>query len=137
MIKRCFTALVIAFFPTGLFCSDFDQELENAYRSLFSKEFGYTLIGEKPISFEENAINEYLFYHPEVVAKFTYSLDKTFKNSHTVILKTFLEPDYYIEIIHKPAVAQLLRKDQRLQNFIKLNFQSNSDFFKKLEDPKT
>ena len=121
---------------SSFFCDTLDRELENAYRALFAKEFGYTLIGEKPASIEEGIENEYLYTHPHALKKFLGSLQETFKNSKRHILKIFAEDTFYwIEIINRDSIKKVL-KNNNLKEFIEKKFKTENEFYKKLEDPK-
>lgn len=88
-----------------------EQEIELAYRAIFSKEFGYTLIGLKPIS-EEDMQYEYLQINPEILQKFVVSLQKVFAHSRNFVLKVFPfgENSYRLELIHKKALLELVAK---------------------------
>lgn len=120
-----------------LFCMEQSDVLEHAYQTLFYKEFGYTLIGEKPVSIEEEIESRYLYDHPEALEQFLASLQASFQNSKTLVLKIFREDrNCFIECIHKEALGALLNKNTALQNFVKENFASVEEFYAKVFDPK-
>lgn len=138
MLYKLFFTLLFICHTCTLFSENNDREIESAYMALFSNDFGYTLIGEKPISIEDGLISEYLFTHPATRKKFFDSLQNTFKNSKKFLFKIIEEDQFYwLEIIHKQALNNLIRNNQQLQQFIKKKFVNADCFYKKLKNPKT
>lgn len=119
-----------------MLCDSIDPELEMAYADEFSREFGFTLIGVKPASIEEFN-SDYFYLHPTVISDFLKSLTKTFSQSKKFVFKTFNQNSSFFtaELIHKPSLRKLISENQALRDFIKINFEDESDFHKKLHDP--
>lgn len=123
LLFSCLSLLLLG--PINSFTFSQDRDLESAYRTFFSKEFGYTLIGEKPVSIEDGIESEYLATHPTLLKKFLSSLQQTFSSSRQILLKIFWEGDFYwIEMIHKPALKKLIGHNRQLRHFIRGKFGS-------------
>ena len=104
---------------------------------LFTSEFGFTLIGEKPISISENE-NFYLNTHPELLKRFLQSLHNTFRNAPHFVLKTFQRNGdwgYWIELLHKPSIRKLVKENSYLQELIANKFGTEEEFYTQIEDP--
>ena len=114
-----------------------ESELESTYRSIFSGDLGYTLIGEKPIS-SSNIADNCLLVPSRIAKKCISSLQETFKISDTYIFKV-LGPieDGHIELIHKPSVREVVSKNASLRNFIRERFKTTESFFSYMEDEST
>ncbi len=114
-----------------------DREIESAYISLFSKEFGYTLIGAKSASIDELDY-EYLFTDQEGLRTFLNSLEKAGNGSKNFVLKIFCESNcfYRVELINKKSIENLISENHALQHFIETKYTNRAEFFKRLEDPK-
>ena len=132
-LKRIFVLFLVGI--NSVLCSTSDPELEKAYLGQFSREFGFTLVGEKPVSIEE-LDNEYLELNPSVIPKFLNSLKEVFSRSSKFIFKVFDEDSSHFtaELIHKPSLKKLIIENQHLKNFINTNFRDELDFFNKLEN---
>lgn len=135
--KKLKTLLALLLGTFNLLCADpIASELESAYVTLFSKEFGYTLIGEKPASKKEFN-DEYLYSHPHVISKLSESLKRNFQDSKKIFFKVFNENNHHFtaELIHLPAIKKIASDNVYLKDFIKKNFQNEADFYEKLKDP--
>jgi hypothetical protein len=119
----------------------FDQsgkrEVEDFFSNLFSREFGYTLIGAKPISedeFEGKYYQEVGFFQ-EIDENCFCELRKIFDKSSNFVLKILCDgPCYSIELINRRAVRELVQQNRVLQEFIKKRFKSIDDFYSQIED---
>jgi hypothetical protein len=108
------------------------REIEEFFLSLFAKEFGYTLLGIKPISTDE-VFGEYFQKTSE---KCFDELKKAFVDSPNFVLKIFSEgPCHSVELINRKAVRELVRNNHVVQAFIKKEFKCEDDFYSKIEDP--
>ncbi len=119
------------------FCDVVNLELEMAFADEFSREFGFTLVGVKPVSIEEFN-SEFIYLHPSILPSFLQSLKKAFSQSKKYVFKVFNQEGHYCtaELIHKPALKKLISENQTLQNFIQTSFKDESEFYEKLHDPK-
>ena len=105
---------------------EFTQKLEMFFSNLFCKEFGYTLIGEKPISVGEVEETEERCFS---------ELEKAFDVSPNLVLKIFSDgPCRYIELINKRALRELVRRNPVVQNFVKKRFKNEREFYSQIED---
>lgn len=126
--------LVLFLLSSRLFGTPSNDALECAYRMLFSRELGYTLLGEKPIS--EDSLSYYFKVFPEAQKTFITSIKNTFKGSSNLVLKVFpFGKGYVLELINKKAVRRIVSKHVFVQKFIKNRFVCVTDFYEKLEDP--
>lgn len=133
--------LFLCLSPFFALCSIPDDQMEDMYKAFFSTEFGYTLIGAKPASFDDEQYS-YLSLHPKSLRKFLVSLQHTFQDSYNFILKTEyqentegLPSDYYIELINKKALQEMISHSWMVQAFIRAEFGTQDLFFQALEDP--
>ena len=112
-----------------------DTRIEKVYREIFSKELGYTLIGEKPVSMEMGP-NDYLDSHPYLTRLFLAHLRRTFYQSKRYIVKTFYDDGghYTIELIHRPALKTLITSTSQLKRFIETKYRGEANFYKMLEN---
>ena len=99
-----------------------DSELEFALKSLFIEELGYTLIGAKPVTSEEDPY--YLEMNSELIKRLHSFLKSAFQNSDKFILRMSKECDtgFDVELIHKTALRTVIRKNPELRSFIKEKF---------------
>jgi len=109
-----------------------DKCIEEFFRSLFSREFGYTLVGIKPISIVEIG-NEY----PQKVDDECFiSLKDKFAKSPNFAIKIYsVGPLHCIELINRKAVRELVRRNSVLREYIKKEFRDEKDFYSKIEAP--
>jgi len=137
-IPIALTVVMILLFQAALFCLVSEAEMERAYMIIFSKEFGYTLIGEKPVSIDEGVINNHFSANPDLVKEFVVSVKDELKDSNTIVFKAFLEEDgsHFLEMINKPALMNLVSHNQKLKDFIATNFRTEAEFYKQMEDPR-
>ncbi len=128
--------MIFFFFSHG-FSSTIDREIESAYRITFTDDIGYALIGAKPIA-TDDLQDLHFETHPQVLDQSITSLKSIFKDSDRFVLKTAgFCGEYKLELIHRKALGQLVAKNTFLQRYIKSEFQSEKEFYKKLEDPET
>ena len=108
------------------------RELEDFFFSLFSKEFGYTLIGIKPISSSEVSSE----YFQKISEKCFDELEKAFVDSPNFVLKVFSDgPFHCVELINKKSLKELVRNNPIVRAFIEKEFKSEENFYSRLEDP--
>ena len=114
-----------------------DFTVEGELQRVFSGCFGYTLIGEKPVSIEYCGGLEFCL-NPEYQKLFFLHLEGLFNHSERFLLKNIRCANFYSEIIliDKPALANLIKKNPYLSNFVKKQYGSMENFFHSLEDPK-
>ena len=122
---------VIWIFSAQLIASPQDIDLEIGLRCVFSTDFGYTLIGSKPVSLEQG-LDCYLEEEVEKRERLFNFLKKTFANSERFIFKT-LKKHGYIELINKKALSIQIRKYKKLNDFVKKTYVSCDAFLKALE----
>jgi hypothetical protein len=110
----------------------FDPELEDLCKNLFSREFGYTLVGEeKPIS-TGAVCREYPY---EISEKCITALKKMFERSPNFVLKVFSYGSlYFIELINRKSLRDLVNKNNIVRSFVKKEFDGEADFYSKVED---
>ena len=107
-------------------------DVEDFFLRLFSGEFGYTLIGLKPVSIDEG----YGECFHEINERCYDELRKAFVGSHDFVLKIFSDGPYHsIELINKKAVRELVRNNPVVRGFVKSKFKSEESFYSKIEDP--
>jgi hypothetical protein len=114
------------------------QDVEDFFLNLFSREFGYTLIGVKPISIDEVEGKYYqeIGFSQEIDDYCFDELRKAFEGSSNFVLKIFSDgPCHSVELINRRAVRQLVQRNLVLQSFIKKRFKSDEDFYSQIEDP--
>ena len=111
------------------------QDLETDLLPIFSNDFGYTLIGEKPVSIEQN-LDLFLDFHPERKNQLFFFLKTIFKQSSKFILKIFADKDQ-LELINKVALSKQILEYKKLNDFVYATYGSENAFFKKLEDERT
>lgn len=113
-------------------------QFESSLMFLFRDELGDTLIGEKPMSVN-NCQNFNLIHNKEIAESVFNFLRKAFQNSKTYIFKIiYVCPGFtQVQLIHKPSLSRLIKKNRRLQNFISETYGSERIFFQKLNDVQT
>ncbi len=99
----------------------FYQGFESFLRNVFTSEFGYTLVGAKPISIEELP-REGMY---EVRDEYLTALKNLFEKSPTFVLKVIdrgplLYP--YIELINTRKLRSIIRQNPVVNKFVKKNF---------------
>ncbi len=116
-------------------CED-DQKLENGLKILFSKEMGYTLLGEKPVSIDEWS-EDYLRSSSDI-EKMLQFLQRTFRGSPRFIFKSVLKDDglYRIELIHKQALKEVIYGNRDLCSIVKKKFKNPEILLHELETSK-
>jgi hypothetical protein len=109
------------------------EEREAFFADLFSREFGYTLVGTKPISIDENSGR----FSSKIWKSSIEDLKGLFSKSTNFIFKAFFHNDdyYSIELINRKAVRELVRRNSVVRSYIKKMFASEADFYSKIEDP--
>ena len=128
--------LVLFFLSSRLLSASCNDALECAYRMLFSRELGYTLLGEKPIS--EDSLPYYFKVVPEEKQAFIASIVNTFAGSRNLVLKVLpFGRGYVLELINRKAVRRVIAKHGVVQKFIKEKFGCETDFYVKLEEANT
>lgn len=108
--------------------------IEPYLREIFSHDLGYTLFGEKPISFTSCYR---LKFHPKVQRRLFEFLKTTFHDSPRFILKIFDHPycPHNIILIHKDALHRTICKEPILYAFVKEYYGDENRFFSDLQDP--
>ena len=108
------------------------RETDEFFLNLFSKEFGYTLIGIKPISSSEIFGENF----QKISEKCFDELEKAFAGSPNFVLKVFSAgPFRCVELINKKALKELVRNNPVVRAFIKKEFKDEEGFYSKIEDP--
>ena len=103
-------------------------EFEESLGKLFKTEAGYTLIGKKPISVDisfEHSIRE----HREELREFLLS---AFRDSESFILQ-WPEGEGSFALIHKAALAKVIRENKELCDFVAKKFSSVETLFSHLQ----
>jgi hypothetical protein len=108
------------------------QDLENDLVPIFSNDLGYTLIGEKPVSIEQN-LDLFLDSHPDRKNQLFFFLKTVFRQSSRFILKVFADRDQ-IELINKASLSKQILRYKMLNDFVHTTYGTEDAFFKKLED---
>ena len=85
-----------------------DSEVESALKSLFIRELGYTLVGEKPVTSDES--HYYLTEDPQVIEKLCAFLTTSFQNSKKFIFKASVRRgcSFEVELIHKSSLKRVI-----------------------------
>lgn len=110
----------------------FDKEFEDFCFDLFSREFGYTLIGIKPISTDELPCK----YCNEKGERCLAILREMFQGSPNFVLKIICSgPFRSIELINRKSLRKLVGRNCALRSFIMEVFGSEERFFSKIENP--
>lgn len=101
------------------------QKVEEGLQALFFSDFGYTLLGVKPISQSDNLSAHLLGGEEEAKEVFTF-LQRAFQNSPKFILRLL----YYnaVELIHKKSLERQIDLYPDLQRFIEKRYGSKANF---------
>jgi hypothetical protein len=127
-------AFLVALLPAVVvFCIEEGQVIENSLRSIFSSDFGYTLVGAKPVSLDDS-YDWYLDFYPELQRPVLLFLANTFKNSDNYIFRSRW---YGRELVHKKSLLSQIDNSIRLRSFIKQKFGTTEKFFEALEQSST
>jgi hypothetical protein len=126
-----FFSLVFSIFSIQLIAEEPTQALESGLMYIFSNDFGYTLIGEKPVSVEQR-LNWDLGENPDKKNQLFSFLDSAFHQSNNFIFK-ILGKDGYIELVHKKSLIKQIYKNDNLNEFIKKKYGSIKKFLKFLK----
>lgn len=99
--------------------------IENDLCSFFSSSFGYTLIGEKPVSYEEYISNE------EII----FSLKQYFSNSNEFIFSVLpcRYKGFEVCFIHKKSFFTLCRNDELCHEFLERQGVTPKEFLRTFE----
>jgi hypothetical protein len=126
-----FLFVVSLFFSAPLISNPVNTDLENGLRYVFSDDFGYTLIGEKPVSIQQSlgCYDRAEIEKREVLSVF---LKRVFSNSASFIFK-ILQNHGYMEIIHKKALLLQINKYEKFSNFVLKKYGSSCNFLQALE----
>ena len=113
---------------------DLTQEAENFFSNLFCGDFGYTLLGIKPIS--DDGVHGQ--YNQKTAGAYLSKLTEIFRKSNNFVLKVFYhgETYYAVELINKSSVRKVVQQNSVVRSFVKTHFKSEEDFYSQLEDPK-
>ena len=130
-MKRIISCLTVLLSCTLAFCSE-EIDVENCLRSIFSSDFGYTLLGEKPVSLDDSH-DWYLDYKPEVQKPVTAFLTNVFKDSNTFVFKS--RGWFGKVLINLKALSRQISRYKKLRRFVKQKFGSEENFFNILKDP--
>lgn len=116
----------------GAFTTNSDIELY--LREIFTDDLGFTLLGEKPISFIECYS---LKSFSEAKNRMLDFLQTTFYNSPRFILKIFeVRPRLYtIILVHKNALNQIILEEPILNEFVVEKFGEVQNLLDNLADP--
>jgi hypothetical protein len=111
--------------------ASFFQGFESFLFNLFSSEFGYTLVGAKPISIEE--LPKMGMY--EVKEEYLVILKRMFENSPTFVLKIIdrgptFDPE--IELINIKALRGVIRENPTVNKFVRKKFLTEANFYSQL-----
>ena len=107
--------------------SDF---LEDSLRQIFSSDFGFVLVGAKPVAIDDSP-NEYLTLHPEKRAEITAFLDGVFRDSKEFV---YVPSDYCLGLlISRKALIRQVLKYPRLEEFVLNRFGSVKLFLHKIK----
>lgn len=112
--------------------SSSDSDLESGLMYLASGDFGYTLVGAKPVSIEQSLSLYLIKNHDKRNEVFSF-LERTFRKSTKFIFK-LLDRHGYIELINKKAFLRLVRKHKRLSDFVKKKYKSEAVFLNVLQN---
>ena len=112
---------------------DLTLETENFFSDLLCGNFGYTLIGIKPIS-EDEVHGQ---YNQKTAGVYLSKLKETFRQSNNFVLKVFYHGKTYyrVELINKSSVRTVVQQNSIVRSFIRKHFKSKEDFYSQLEDP--
>ena len=135
--RSCWIFWILFFSLTiqQLIGESFDREIESAYMDIFSGEFGYTLIGVKPISLDY-VPSTYMRSSPELCEKLAVVLRKTFAETSNFVLKILptYGQGYSLELINKKALREIVCKHAALKLFIKKEFKTEEKFLLEIEN---
>ena len=126
-----FLFLVSLFFSAQLIPNPVDADLENGLRYVFSDDFGYTLIGEKPVSIQQS-LGCYDGAEAEKRDVLFIFLKLIFSSSTEFVFK-ILQNHGYMEIIHKKALLLQIEKYEKFSNFVLKKYGSPCNFLRALE----
>jgi hypothetical protein len=112
--------------------SDF-QCVEEGLQALFFRDFGYTLLGVKPISQSDN-LSAYVFGGEEEAKRVFVFLQNAFKNSSQFILR--MPRENAAELIHKKSLERQIQLYPDLQRFIENKYGSTAIFLNTLSTSK-
>ena len=134
MFKLIRLVLCLFVFPCFPVFSNEPDEAENFFSDLFCRDFGYTLIGIKPISTDE----VHGQYNRKTADAYLSKLMEMFRKSDKFVLKVFYhgETYYSVELINKNSVRRVVQQNPIVRSFVKNLFKSEEDFYSQLEDPK-
>ena len=103
-----------------------NPDFENELMAIFSREFGYTLIGAKPVSVED--VSEFLSKDIKTKEAFFLYLEKVFFKSGKFILRIFRSLNY-LELIDTASLSEQISKNRKFRNFVYKKYQSKDKFF--------
>lgn len=128
---RCVVALTVIF--SQLLSLSTDSKIEDSLKTVFSNDFGYTLIGEKPISVEQS-LNLYLCLNRDERDCLFKFMSLVFKNSETFVFKK-LKKYGFMELINIKSLINQIMACKKLRKFIIKKHGSVYAFLEKLKDP--
>ena len=135
-ILRFFVIFFLLFIQRGILLGTASntENVEKFFKNLFTKEFGYTLIGVKPVSLEE--LYDGYFDDVDINEECFSALRRAFSNSPNFALKIYSVGSLRcVELINRKAVRELVRRNVALQKYIRREFLDADEFYAKIEDP--
>lgn len=109
------------------------QGIEEGLQALFFRDFGYTLIGVKPISQSDN-LSAYVFGGKKEAKRVFAFLRNAFANSSQFILR--MPRENTVELIHKKSLVRQIDSSPDLQRFIANKYGSTANFLNVLATSK-
>lgn len=106
-------------------------DLEIGLRCVFSDDFGYTLVGDKPVS-SDQTLSCFRDDEAEKRERFFNYLREVFQKSNRFIFKV-LKKHGYMELINKKSLYIQINKYKKLNDFVKKTYGSCDAFLKALD----
>ena len=129
-LKKIYKLLILALaISQPLFSTIKDNALEEGLQVLFFSNFGYTLLGVKPVSQSDN-LSALLFGGASDASRVISFLDTAFQNSTRFIIR--MPRREHIELIHIKCLLSQIKKNPTLKKFIHEKFGSEQDFIRAL-----
>ena len=112
--------------------SNYDEEFETLCFELFTRDFGYTLLGIKPISTDELPRK----YCDKLGERCFAKLKETFDKSPNFVLKIIQDgPFYSVELINRGSLRALVKRNSFVRSFVREIFCNEQNFYSKIENP--
>ena len=126
-----FFTLVFIAWSTQLSACISDPDLEKGLMYLASQDFGYTLVGAKPVTIEQSMSFDLIINQKKRECLFSF-LERTFHKSKNFIFNR-LDRHGYFELINKKTLLKQIRQYKRLNRFVRKKYTTTRAFFNALK----